>query len=183
MDFSNLEEKATKLPQLPGSYIYKDKKGKVIYVGKAKNLRSRVGSYFNIILDTSSKTATLVKQINDFEFIEVESEFEALILEAELIKKYKPKYNIILKDDKSYIYIVIRNEKVPVSGKKVSLLKIITARKTEIQKKDIFFGPYPNSSVTKNVLGTVKKYFNTEIVLLQNSQDMKNFNLLVCLDI
>lgn len=159
MDFSNLKEKASKLPQVPGSYIYKDKKGKVIYVGKAKNLRSRVGSYFNITLDTSSKTAALVRQINDLEFIEVESEFEALILEAELIKKYRPKYNIILKDDKSYIYIVIRNEKLIVSGKKITLPKIITARKTEIQKNDISYGPYPNSSITKNVLGTIRKVF------------------------
>ncbi|MFZ2664507.1 MAG: GIY-YIG nuclease family protein, partial [Patescibacteria group bacterium] len=85
MNFSNLKEKASNLPQLPGSYIFKDKKKKVIYVGKAKNLKSRVGSYFNIKLDASSKTAALVKQINDIEFIEVESEFEALILEAELI--------------------------------------------------------------------------------------------------
>ncbi|MFZ2664239.1 MAG: UvrB/UvrC motif-containing protein, partial [Patescibacteria group bacterium] len=75
------------------------------------------------------------------------------------IKKYKPKYNIILKDDKSYIYIVVRNEKVSISGKFISLPKVITARKTEIQDKDIFFGPYPNSSVTKNILGTIRKVF------------------------
>jgi len=159
VDFTNLKEKATKLPQVPGSYIYKDKNGKVVYVGKAKNLRSRVGSYFNVSLDPRSKTASLVRQINDIEFIEVESEFEALILEAELIRKYKSKYNIILKDDKSYIYIVIRNEKILLSGKKILLPKVITARKTEIQKKDVSFGPYPNSSVTKNILGTIRKVF------------------------
>lgn len=159
MNFTNLKEKASTLPQAPGSYVFKDEKGKIIYVGKAKNLRSRVGSYFNVKLDVSSKTAALVRQINDIEFIEVDSEFEALILEAELIKKYKPKYNIILKDDKSYIYIVIRDEKVLISGKLVCLPKVITARKTEIKDKDIFFGPYPSSSVTKNILGTIRKVF------------------------
>ena len=159
MDFTNLKEKAGSLPQVPGSYIFKDKTGRVIYVGKAKNLRSRVGSYFNVAIDTSSKTAALVRMINDLEFIEVESEFEALILEAELIKKHKPKYNIVLKDDRSNLYIVIRAEKVYVCGKNVWLPKVITARKTELQKKDLVFGPFPNSEVAKNILITIRKVF------------------------
>ena len=159
MNFSNLKEKAGSLPQVPGSYIFKDKTGRVIYVGKAKNLRSRVGSYFNVAVDTSSKTAALVRMINDLEFIEVESEFEALILEAELIKKYKPKYNIVLKDDRSNLYIVIRSEKVFVCGKNISLPKVITARKTELQKKDLVYGPFPNSEVAKNILVTIRKVF------------------------
>ena len=152
-----LIEKLKNLPQLPGSYIFKDKNGKVIYVGKAKNLRSRVGSYFKINIQSNTKTFALVNKINDLEFIEVDSEFEALILEAELIRKYKPHYNIVLKDDRSYIYIVMRNEILIIAGKKYHLPKIITARKNQIEKKDIYFGPFPNSTVVKNVVGTIRK--------------------------
>ena len=152
-----LIEKLKNLPQLPGSYIFKNKMGRVIYVGKAKNLRSRVGSYFKIDFDSGTKTAALVSKINDLEFIEVDSEFEALILEAELIRKYKPHYNIVLKDDRSYIYIVIRKERLSVAGKIYLLPKIITARKTQIEEKDISFGPFPNSTVVKNIVGTIRK--------------------------
>jgi len=156
---SNLKEKISKLPQTPGSYIFKDKSGKIIYVGKAKNLRSRVKSYFSLSIDSSFKTAELVKRINDINFIKVESEFEALILEAELIKKYKPKYNIVLKDDRSNLYIVIRNEKISISGKNYLIPKVITARKKELLKKDLIFGPFPNSATAKNVLGTIRRVF------------------------
>lgn len=152
-----LIEKLKNLPQLPGSYIFKDKNGNVIYVGKAKNLKSRVGSYFKIDFESGTKTSALVRKINDLEFIEVGSEFEALILEAELIKKYKPHYNIVLKDDRSYIYIIIRNEHLSVAGKKHFLPKIITARKNQIEKKDISFGPFPNSTVVKNIVGAIRK--------------------------
>lgn len=152
-----LINKLKSLPQLPGSYIFKDKGGNVIYVGKAKNLRSRVGSYFNIDFDSGTKTSALVRKINDIEFIEVSSEFEALILEAELIRKYKPHYNIVLKDDRSYIYIVIRNDLLYVAGKKHKLPKIITARKNQIEQNDIFFGPFPNATVVKNVMRTIRK--------------------------
>ena len=159
MNSSNLKEKANNLPQVPGSYIFRNKTGKVIYVGKAKNLRSRVKSYFSLTLDGRSKTAELVKRINDIEFIKVSSEFEALILEAELIKKYKPKYNIVLKDDKSQLYIVIRNEKFSISGKKNLIPKVITARKTELTKLDKIYGPFPNSGTAKNILGIIRKVF------------------------
>ncbi len=157
MKSSNIKEKLSSLPQLPGSYIFKDVSGKVIYVGKAKNLKSRIRSYFNIKIDKSFKTAELVKRINDIDFIIVESEFEALILEAELIKKYKPKYNIILKDDRSNLYIVIRNDKFNISGKNTIVPKIITARKLGILEKDVVFGPYPSYQVAKNILNTVRK--------------------------
>ena len=110
MKTSNISQKVESLPQTPGSYIFKDAGGKVIYVGKAKNLKSRVKSYFSVSIPSDFKTAELVSKINDLEFIKVGSEFEALILEAELIKKYRPKYNIVLKDDKSRIYIVIRDD-------------------------------------------------------------------------
>lgn len=152
-----LKEKTAKLPQVPGSYVFKDKDRRVIYVGKANNLRSRVGSYFRIDIETGSKTAALVSKINDIEFIEVASEFEALILEAELIKKYKPHYNIVLKDDRSYLYIVIRDEIVKISGKKNKLPRVITARKTEILKGDVTFGPFPNATVVKSIFRILRE--------------------------
>ena len=121
VESSNLREKVNNLPQLPGSYIFKDSSGKVIYVGKAKNLRSRVKSYFSVDIPSDFKTAELVRRISDLDFIQVDSEFEAIILEAELIKKYRPKYNIVLKDDKSKIYIVIRKEEIDINGKLINL--------------------------------------------------------------
>ncbi len=159
MKSSNLKEKIDKLPQVPGSYIFKDTSGKVIYVGKAKNLRSRVKSYFSLEKPSDFKTSELVKRINDLDFIKVDSEFEAIILEAELIKKYKPKYNIVLKDDRTKIYIVIRNENVKISGKNYRIPKVITARKPEIRENDIIFGPFPNNIVVKNILRTSRKIF------------------------
>lgn len=159
MKTSNLKEKVDKLPQTPGSYIFKDNSGKVIYVGKAKNLKSRVKSYFSLQASSDFKTAELVKRINDLDFIKVDSEFEAIILEAELIKKYRPKYNIVLKDDRSKIYIVIRNDQILISGKKYRLPKIVTARKPELLDSDIVFGPYPNNTVVKKILETSRKIF------------------------
>ena len=144
-----LENKLKNLPTVPGVYQYKDSKGKIIYVGKAKNLRNRVKSYFIDNLDPLSKTKALVDRIIDMSYIEVSSEFEALILEAELIKKYHPKYNISLKDDKSYLYIVIRNE--------LGIPKIITERRPNLQKKDTVFGPYPDGSTAKSVVRTLRK--------------------------
>ena len=160
MKSSNLREKVNSLPQVPGSYIFKDITGKVIYIGKAKNLRLRVKSYFSIDPPSDFKTSELVKRINDLEFIKVDSEFEAIILEAELIKKYKPKYNIVLKDDRSRIYILIREEKLNVSGKICSLPKVITARKPDILESDEIFGPFPNNVIVKNILETSRKIFS-----------------------
>lgn len=159
MKSSNLKEIVDNLPQVPGSYIFKNSSGKVIYVGKAKNLRSRVKSYFSVKAPSNFKTAELVKRINDINFIKVESEFEAIILEAELIKKYKPKYNIVLKDDRSKIYIVIRNDKVRIAGKLTDLPKVITARKPDIKKGDLVFGPFPNNTVVRNILRTARKIY------------------------
>ena len=107
------------IPHRPGVYIYKDRAGKVIYVGKAIDLYHRVASYFSRT-SSSPKTAALVKDIASCETIEVLSELEALILEANLIKKYLPRYNIRLTDDKDYLYIKITKEEFP---------RIITARK------------------------------------------------------
>lgn len=159
MKSTNLQEKLENLPQVPGSYIFKDSSGKIIYVGKAKNLKNRVKSYFSTPTPSDFKTAELVKRINDLEFIKVDSEFEAIILEAELIKKYRPKYNIVLKDDRSKIYIVIRGETVTISGKKQKLPKIITVRKPEILESDTVFGPFPNNVVVRKILETSRKIF------------------------
>ena len=106
-----IKSKLELLPTSPGCYIHKDKNGTIIYVGKAKNLRNRVRSYFRGSHDT--KTEALVSEIVDFEFIVTESNIEALLLEINLIKENKPKYNIMLKDDKSYPFIKITNERYP----------------------------------------------------------------------
>ncbi len=105
-----IKSKLELLPTSPGCYIHKDKNGTIIYVGKAKNLRNRVRSYFRGSHDT--KTEALVSEIVDFEFIVTESNIEALLLEINLIKENKPKYNIMLKDDKSYPFIKITNERL-----------------------------------------------------------------------
>ena len=98
----SLEEKLKEIPSAPGVYLHKDTAGKVIYVGKAKNLRSRVRSYFRAARPFDRKTDALVDQIADLEFIVTDNEVEALILEASLVKQHKPRYNIKLQDDKSY---------------------------------------------------------------------------------
>lgn len=156
-NFDVLKEKAKSLPPVPGVYLYRDSHGDIIYVGKAKNLKNRVGSYFNITLEPESKTFALVQNIASLEYIEVNSEFDALILEAELIRLHHPKYNIDLKDDKSYLYIVIRNEEFVVNGKKLSVPKILTARRTTIKKKDRVFGPYPDGRAPKYIITALRK--------------------------
>lgn len=121
------------LPDSPGCYLHKDKDGTIIYVGKAKNLRNRVRSYFRGSHDT--KTEMLVSEIEDFEFIVTGSNTEALLLEINLIQKNMPKYNIKLKDDKSYPFIKITNEPFP---------RLLITR--QIKKQDgLYFGPYPDS--------------------------------------
>jgi excinuclease ABC subunit C len=154
-----LQEKLAGLPNNPGVYQFKNIKGEIIYVGKAKNLKNRVGSYFHTNLNPETKTGSLVARINDVDYIQVASEFDAIILEAELIKKYRPKYNIIQKDDKTYLYIVIRNEKVKVDAKDLTIPKVLTARQTELLPGDLKFGPYPDSSTAKFVVRTMRKIF------------------------
>jgi len=146
-----LSTKVKNLPREPGVYLFKNKQEKVIYVGKAKNLKSRVSSYFQKKLILEPKTRVLVSRITDLEIILTATELEALILEAELIKKYWPKYNIAHKDDKTHLFIVIRKEN--------KLPKVITARKTDLKKSDIKFGPYTNSTTTKQILRTMRKIF------------------------
>lgn len=127
-----INEKLAVLPSQPGCYLMKDKNDTVIYVGKSKLLRNRVRSYFTGAND--KKTQRLVLEIVDFEYIVTTSEIEALILEMNLIKKYDPKYNVLLKDDKSYPYLKITAERHP---------RLLIVRKVK-KDKGKYFGPYPN---------------------------------------
>ena len=126
-----LQKKLELLPDNPGCYLYKDNIGEIIYVGKAKNLKNRVKSYFTGI--HNKKTQTLVSKIEDLEYIIVNSEKEALLLENNLIKKYRPYFNIRLKDDKSYPYLMITKEEHP---------RLLMTRKYKKSNKNIYFGPY-----------------------------------------
>lgn len=154
-----LKKKINNLPKLPGVYMFKNEKGKIIYVGKAKRLIDRVKSYFAVKIDTSSKTAALVRQIVDVDHIEVETELEALILEAELIKKYSPKYNVALKDDKSALHLLIRNEQVKVKGRKLTLPRVLVGHANEIIKGDKVYGPYPHGGVVRVLIKTLRRMF------------------------
>ena len=147
---NGIDEKFKKLPHRPGVYKFLDTQGQVIYVGKAKFLASRVGQYFQKNL-RDGKTKQLVENIVDLETIEVFSELEALILEAELIKNFRPKYNINLKDDKSYLYIVIRPEGV--------FKKVLTARRSDVLPKDMAFGPFPDSQTAKYIVRVMRRIF------------------------
>ena len=142
-----IKSKLELLPTSPGCYIHKDKNGTIIYVGKAKNLRNRVSSYFRGSHDT--KTEALVSEIVDFEFIVTESNIEALLLEINLIKENKPKYNIMLKDDKSYPFIKITNERYP---------RLIITRQV---KKDggLYFGPYPDVGAANEIKRLLDRIF------------------------
>ena len=142
-----IKSKLELLPTSPGCYIHKDKNGTIIYVGKAKNLRNRVRSYFRGSHDT--KTEALVSEIVDFEFIVTESNIEPLLLEINLIKENKPKYNIMLKDDKSYPFIKITNERYP---------RLIITRQV---KKDggLYFGPYPDVGAANEIKRLLDRIF------------------------
>lgn len=137
------------IPHKPGVYIYKDKANRVIYVGKALDLYHRVSSYFSGA-DLKGRTLTLVGKIASVETIIVESELEALILEANLIKKYLPKFNVRLTDDKDYLYIKITKEDFP---------KVITARRHELKGALKYFGPFPSSRTVRETLKALRRVF------------------------
>lgn len=143
-----LREKTSKLTTSPGVYHMKDKTGHIIYVGKAKNLRNRVTSYFCRSPDHTPKVAKMVEHVYDYDFIVTDSEYEALVLECSMIKQYSPKYNILLKDDKGYCYIRISDEPYPR----------ITA---EMQKKGggTYLGPYTSAYVAKQAVTEANKMF------------------------
>jgi len=137
------------LPADPGVYIMKDKTGNVIYVGKAKILKNRVRQYFQKTDKHSAKVAAMVSKVDTFEYILTDSELEALVLECNLIKKYKPYYNILLKDDKNYPYIKVTNEKYP---------RLRLVRKME-KDGGKYFGPYTSASTVREAIDFVSKMF------------------------
>ena len=145
----DFKEKLSLVPQKPGSYQMKNKDGVIIYVGKAKNLQRRLRSYFTRTV--TGKTKMLVEDIDDFEYIVTSSELESLILEITLIKKYDPKYNILLRDDKSYPYIELTNDKYPT-------LKIVRNVKRK-RNKNHLYGPYPNVSAARKTVNMINRIY------------------------
>ena len=146
---NKIKEKLSLLPMVPGCYLMKNKDGNIIYVGKAKKLKNRVTSYFRGT--HTGKTAKLVSEIEDFEYITVNSEIESLILENNLIKQYNPKYNILLKDDKSYPYIELTDEKVP----RLRVIRTLTRKKDQRH----LYGPYPNVTAARNVVNLLNRMY------------------------
>ncbi len=160
---SYLREKASKLPRTPGIYIMKDKNEKVIYVGKSRSLKDRVSQYFHLSSDASFKTFRMVSQINDFDTIFCDTEIEALALENTKIKQYTPKYNILLKDSKSYPYIkVTMNEQYP---------RIMQTRK-RLSDGAKYFGPYSGMSVVYGVMGTLERALGIPMCKRQFPRDI-----------
>ena len=136
------------IPESPGCYQYFDEKGTIIYVGKAKNLKRRVSSYFNKEHD-SNKTRVLVKQIRDIKYFVVDTEEDALLLENNLIKQYRPRYNVLLKDDKTYPSIVVKNEYFP---------RVFQTRNI-VRDGSRYYGPYPSIYTAKVMLQMLKELY------------------------
>ncbi len=168
-----LQTKLENLPTTAGCYLYYNDKHKVIYVGKAKNLKNRVSSYF---VDTfkGPKTEALVAQIVDLDIIQVRSEIEAFLLEAELIKRYKPHYNIMLKDDKSYKYIAVQDFDVTHEAKKYTFSKIFSVHGRN-SKRTRYYGPYPDGSLVIKVLKYLRRiYPHCDYTKAKLSQSLKD---------
>ncbi|SDG87051.1 excinuclease ABC subunit UvrC [Desulfosporosinus hippei] len=142
-----LRQKLSLLPEKPGVYLMKDNQAQIIYVGKAKVLKNRVKSYFTGSHD--GKTARLVSHISDFEYITTDSEVEALVLECNLIKKHNPKYNILLRDDKSYPYLSITEESHP---------RVLVTRQLK-KDKSKYYGPYPNATAAREAARLLNRLF------------------------
>ena len=161
------------LPELPGVYRFFDESGELIYVGKAKNLKNRVSSYFNKSAQHSRKTEKLVSQIRNIEFTIVNTEFDALLLENNLIKKHLPKYNILLRDDKTYPFICITDENFP---------RVFSVRQRE-RFKGTFFGPYASVKTMYTLLELFQKLFNIRTCTLNLSpENIEARKFKVCLE-
>ena len=144
-----LDEKLKNLPTAAGIYIHKNSAGKILYVGKAKNLRNRVRSYFQASRNLDWKTQQLVRQIADFEFIVVDSEVEALVLESNLIKKHKPRFNVMLKDDKQYPHLKLTNEPFP---------KVVLTRRV-VKDGGSYYGPFLPVTLARKTLNLINRTF------------------------
>lgn len=145
----DLREKVAQLPALPGVYLYKDADGTVLYVGKAKNLRSRVRSYFSEDRLAESKTGSLIGEARDIQFIEVDNNKEALALENNLIKQYKPRFNILLRDDKTYPYIKLTGEKYP---------RVYVTRRL-LKDGSTYYGPYFPGNLAHRLVNFIHRHF------------------------
>ncbi|MCX7908069.1 MAG: excinuclease ABC subunit UvrC [Ignavibacteria bacterium] len=168
-----LKEKVKNLPSTPGVYLFKNKNNKVIYVGKATSLKNRVSSYFQSGKHFDAKTVALVKNIADLEYIVTDTEAEALILEDNLIKKYKPKYNVMLRDDKTYPYIRITNEEYP---------RIFSTRKV-VRDGSKYFGPYADVKSMKRLIKLVRTIFKLRSCKLKlTDESIKEGRFKICLD-
>ena len=148
MDY--IKQKLALVPNKPGCYQMKNKDGIIIYVGKAKKLKNRLSSYFRGT--HTGKTKKLVSEISDFEYIVVENETESLVLELNLIKKYDPKYNILLRDDKSYPYIELTNEEIP----KLSVVRNVNRKRSNRTR---LFGPYPNVTAARTIVNLLNRIY------------------------
>lgn len=171
--FDDVKETLVSLPDSPGIYRYYNKAGELIYVGKAKSLKKRVSSYFNKQSQYNRKTEKLVSEIQKIEFTLANSEFDALLLENNFIKQYQPKYNILLKDDKTFPYLCILKEPFP---------RIIYTRKY-IPRQGEYFGPYSSVVSMKSVLELVRQIYSIRtcsLVLSQENIEQKKFK--VCLE-
>jgi excinuclease ABC subunit C len=168
-----VKEKLKNLPKKPGVYLFRDKQSKVLYVGKAKNLRNRVRSYFQESRLLDPRLRVMLKKTTDFDFIVTDSEVEALILESNLIKENKPRYNVNLKDDKSYPYIRITAEDYP---------QIFPTRNI-IRDGSVYFGPYTNVKDMRDALTTLKRIFVIRSCKFNlNETTNKNKTVALCLD-
>lgn len=169
----NLKEVIDRLPELPGVYRFYNVEETLVYVGKAKNIRKRVSSYFNKQSGVNRKTLRLVSEINKIEYTVSNTEFDALLLENNLIKQNQPKYNILLKDDKTFPYICILKERFP---------RIIYTRKY-ISKQGEYFGPFSSVMAMKSVLELVKKLYSIRTCSLAlNENNINNKKFKVCLE-
>ena len=170
----NIKEALKQLPDSPGVYIHKDSLGNVIYVGKAVSLRNRVRQYFQSSRNMDPKVRSMVSQISEFEYITVDSEMEALILECNLIKKHRPKYNILLRDDKTYPYIKVTNEEWP---------RVI---KTRNFRKDggSYFGPYSDVGAVNRIVDLLNSSFELKrcsaVAFAQGFRPCLNYHIKQC---
>ena len=169
----SLKEKLEGLPTEPGIYQFKDIKGYIIYIGKARNLRSRVRQYFQKSHSIHPKTERMISQVSDFNIIVTDNEIEALILESNLIKKINPRYNILLKDDKSFPYIVITNESYP---------RIFVTRRV-VKDGSKYFGPYTNATGMRLALKAIRDIFQIRSCNYElNEESIKLKKYKICLD-
>jgi excinuclease ABC subunit C len=172
MTEEDLKIKLKTIPEQPGVYQYFDATGVIIYIGKAKNLKKRVSSYFNKTQD-NAKTRILVRKIEEIKYIVVASDIDALLLENSLIKKYQPKYNIQLKDDKTYPWICIKKEPFP---------RVYSTRRV-VKDGSSYFGPYPNVKVVSTLLELIKELFQLRSCALDLSPNKVNAHRYkVCLE-